>query len=224
MHLAERSTPTAPQAIPAGTSPPVHGGLLLALLVAPLFVRELRQWPWYLLAPLAAYLMVVALVPALRRTVRWNRLGVLHGWVLVATAAIVVLSGSALLLYDAVYRPDLGELKTQLPLAFPLHAAVLGALFAACNALLEEVVFRGVLLDALTSAVGPKSAVLVQAVVFGAAHARGYPPGALGMALAGVYGLMLGLLRQRSGGLAAPWVAHVFADAIIFWIVATRPL
>jgi membrane protease YdiL (CAAX protease family) len=40
-----------------------------------------------------------------------------------------------------------------------------------------------------------------------------------GAALAGLYGLLLGLLRQRSGGLAAPTFAHVFADATIFAIV-----
>jgi membrane protease YdiL (CAAX protease family) len=99
--------------------------------------------------------------------------------------------------------------------------AVAGAFFSAFNALLEEVIFRGILLDALTAAIGASWAVVVQAVAFGVGHVHGYPPGPLGIALAAMYGLMLGLLRQRSGGLAAPWVAHVFADATIFWIVVT---
>jgi hypothetical protein len=42
------------------------------------------------------------------------------------------------------------------------------------------------------------------------------------MVLAGIYGLVLGALRLRAGGLLAPWVALVFTDMTIFWIVATR--
>jgi membrane protease YdiL (CAAX protease family) len=200
---------------------PLHGGLLLALLVVPLFVPPLRRWPWYLLVPLGAYLLVVAVVAPLRRTVRWNRVGRLTMPVLAATGAIIVISTSALLLYDAVFRPDLAPLSRRLPLGLPLPVAVVRVLFAACNALLEEVIFRGVLLDALAAAVGGTGAVIAQAVAFGVGHAHGYPPGGLGMVLAAVYGLMLGALRQRAGGLAAPWAAHVCADATIFWIVVT---
>jgi membrane protease YdiL (CAAX protease family) len=202
-------------------SSPMHGVLLLALLAIPRFVPDLQRWPWYLVAPLSIYLLAVALISPLRRTARWNRLGRLRGSVLLATGALIAISSSVLLLYDATCQPNLVHLRQQLPLTLPLHVAVVGALFSALNALLEEVIFRGILLDALTGAVGMWWAVAVQAVVFGAGHATGYPPGALGMALAASYGLLLGWLRQWSGGLAAPWLAHVFADATIFWIVVT---
>jgi uncharacterized protein len=220
MGLGKRQIATPEPLEPEQDLQPVHAGLFLALLAVPFFVRGLQHWPWYLLAPLSAYLLVVFAVAPLRRTVRWNRCGRLRGAVLAATGAIIVTSTSVLLLYEAFFRPDVGSLADQLPLCLPVPVIMAGALFAALNALLEEVIFRGILLDGLTSAVGGTWAVLVQALAFGVGHAHGYPPGTLGIVLAATYGLMLGVLRLRAGGLAAPWIAHVFADAAIFWIVA----
>jgi membrane protease YdiL (CAAX protease family) len=198
----------------------LHGGLLIALLLVPAFVRPLQHWPWYLAVPLGAYLVLVAALGPLRRTVRWNRVGRLGGAVLAATGAISAVSAAALLLYDAVFRPDLEPLSRQLPLGLPLPVPVTGLLFAVVNALLEEVIFRGVLQDALAARVGTAGAVVLQAVAFGVGHAHGYPPGTVGIGLAMVYGILLGALRHRAGGLLAPWLAHVCADATIFGIVA----
>jgi len=39
------------------------------------------------------------------------------------------------------------------------------------------------------------------------------------VALAAVYGLMLGAMRLRSGGLLAPWIAHVLTDLVIFVLI-----
>jgi hypothetical protein len=39
------------------------------------------------------------------------------------------------------------------------------------------------------------------------------------VALASVYGVSLGALRVRSGGLMAPFIAHVCADAVIFVLI-----
>jgi membrane protease YdiL (CAAX protease family) len=49
---------------------------------------------------------------------------------------------------------------------------------------------------------------------------RGYPSGALGALLAGIYGVCLGWLRVFSGGLGLPVLAHIAADATIFTMVA----
>ena len=70
MDLGNRQAATATPPDAGRDLQAVHGGLLLALLAAPLLVRELQRWPWYLLAPLAAYLLVVSLLAPLRRTVR----------------------------------------------------------------------------------------------------------------------------------------------------------
>jgi membrane protease YdiL (CAAX protease family) len=63
--------------------------------------------------------------------------------------------------------------------------------------------------------------LLVQAWLFGALHYReGFPNGAWGLVMTAVYGIMLGVLRRRSQGMLAPWAVHVFADCVIFTILA----
>ena len=50
-------------------------------------------------------------------------------------------------------------------------------------------------------------------------HLWGVPRGAVGVLLAGVWAVMLGLLRRRAGGILAPFMAHVVADATIAVII-----
>jgi len=62
--------------------------------------------------------------------------------------------------------------------------------------------------------------VFLQAIAFSALHLQGgFPRGVVGVGLAFVYGLLLGALRRRAGGLLAPWVAHVFTDLAIAGIM-----
>ncbi|HYX72145.1 MAG TPA: CPBP family glutamic-type intramembrane protease, partial [Nitrososphaera sp.] len=64
--------------------------------------------------------------------------------------------------------------------------------------------------------------VVIQAGSFAAFHyLAGFPNGVFGLAMVFVYGFMLGVLRRRSRGLLAPWIAHVLADIVIFAILAT---
>lgn len=93
---------------------------------------------------------------------------------------------------------------------------VAGAGFSLVNAAVEEAVFRGVLQTALERVSGPGVAVVVQAVAFGLLHVVGVPTGLVGALMAGAWGLLLGVMRWRTGGLLAPYVAHVAADATIF--------
>lgn len=53
---------------------------------------------------------------------------------------------------------------------------------------------------------------------------HGYPPGLLGAALAGIYGLALAWLRVFTGGLGLPVITHIVADATIFIIVVRAGL
>jgi membrane protease YdiL (CAAX protease family) len=71
----------------------------------------------------------------------------------------------------------------------------------------------------LAEGFGALPAMFIQGVAFGIVHANGFPRGVVGVVLASVYGVSLGLLRLRSGGLLAPFVAHVIADATIFGIL-----
>jgi hypothetical protein len=50
-------------------------------------------------------------------------------------------------------------------------------------------------------------------------HVHGFPRGVSGVVLAGAWGGMLGKLRQRAGGLLAPVLAHIVADATIASII-----
>jgi membrane protease YdiL (CAAX protease family) len=199
----------------------VQGLLFLALLAVPMFVRELGHWPLYLLVPLVAYAVIVCSIPSLRSTPRWARVGRVSYGVVAATAAIILISSSALVLYQALFRPNLQDLAAQLPTWLPVHWIVVGVVFCTLNALLEEIVFRGILYDALDAELGARWALVVQAAAFGVGHAQGYPPGAVGILLASAYGILLGWLRQLAQGLGAAVVAHIFADATIFAIIVS---
>jgi membrane protease YdiL (CAAX protease family) len=88
--------------------------------------------------------------------------------------------------------------------------------------MMEEIVFRGVFMQALDSAFGADGmSVTIQAWLFGAMHYReGFPNGGWGLAMACVYGIMLGTIRRRSKGMLAPWLVHAWADLVIFVILA----
>ena len=194
----------------------IHAGLLCVLFGLPLAVPALRAWPLFWLTPLGCYAVIVAAVPALRRGVTWLRFGRFDGAVIAWTVAIITASSAALVLWFRWARPDVADLARQLPRAGPAQFVLLGLGFALLNAGLEEAVFRGVFQEALTAEWGPWWGAALQGVLFGVVHARGFPRGAVGMAMASAYGVALGLLRLRSGGLGASYVAHVCADATIF--------
>jgi membrane protease YdiL (CAAX protease family) len=197
----------------------VHAGVLLVLLTLPSLVGVVRPWPLYLLAPLTAYALVVVAVPPLRTGVRWLRFGRLNGVVLAWTAAIILGSSAALILWFVLARPDVSVLREKIPHVGPMQLLLIGVLFSLTNALMEEAIFRGVFQEALTVDWGSWPAIGVQAVMFGAIHAQGFPHGLEGMVMASVYGVALGWLRLRSGGMAASCIAHVCADATIFCLL-----
>ncbi len=129
-------------------------------------------------------------------------------------------AGVALLAWVEIVEPDLSKFRSMLP-RWPIAALVLAGLgFSIVNAILEEFLWRGVIQNWLLSITTRSWAVAVQALSFGAAHYLGFPGGAVGAVLATLYGAMVGALALRSGGLLAPIVAHIGADAVIFALVA----
>lgn len=98
-----------------------------------------------------------------------------------------------------------------------LISAALG--FALLNASMEELIWRGGIQTWLIERTSVWLAILLQGLSFGALHWAGFPSGWSGVALATTYGIMLGWLRQATGGLAAPIVAHIIADVTIFLLV-----
>jgi CAAX protease family protein len=135
------------------------------------------------------------------------------------TAAIILLSSSVLLLCQFFMHPDVTALGAMMPVDALGGVVRTGVVFALVNAVCEEVIFRGILFDALEAERGWQGAVYATAVLFALGHWNGYPPGWGGAILAGSYGIILGLLRVHTGALFLPIVAHTAADATIYGIL-----
>ncbi len=89
--------------------------------------------------------------------------------------------------------------------AFPLLLLVVAA---------EELVWRGVAIDLLSPSLGARRAVLVSALLYVLPQvALGSP---LLVVVAASCGLLWGALRVRTQGLAAPFVAHLVWDILVF--------
>jgi len=204
---------------------PFHLSFFCTLWVClPLLHPTVSKWPFNKLVPLAVYASVVAAHYRLRRSVLWMRSGRLGKDNIALVLLVVVVSSAALLLWNVTYNPDLSANRAIIAeMAFWL-IPLTGVAFALVNAAVEEAIFRGIFLQALDGAVGAGIiALVIQAVIFGWMHysEMGYPRGLIGVSMAAVYGLLLGLLRYRARGMLSPWLAHVGTDITVFAMVAT---
>lgn len=201
----------------------IHIALLaLIWILAVGLIPRFQWWPLHLLAPLIAYGMAVVVTPPLRRSVGWLRAGHWGSGVWPMVMATVFVSVTALILWTVFTKPDLRRHLALVP-KMPLWIYPFTAIgFAFLNAAMEEIIFRGVMLEVLDSALGENHwSVGAQAVSFAALHyLAGFPNGVLGFLMVFVYGVMLGMVRRRSRGLLAPWVAHLAADIAIFTTLA----
>lgn len=170
----------------------------------------------------AVYGIVAFRVSWFREATRWLTVGRVDGHIMALGSAFAAVSGAMLLLWYVTARPDLADLvRTFIP-DWPLWLLVPAAfVFSVVNAAVEEAAYRGVVLGALeTARVTAATALVLQAVAFAALHFRaGFPRGLVGVALTLVYGLVLGELRRRAGGLIAPFITHVLTDLVIVTIV-----
>ncbi|MEU5594983.1 type II CAAX endopeptidase family protein [Streptomyces sp. NPDC020298] len=195
-----------------------------AAFIGPLFgcfaVGTVGGWPPAVTTALVCVvplgcLLIAGRHAALRPAVPWLTRGSVTPGTAWLGLATVVLSAVALTAWALVVRPEPAEFLRELQ-RLPLGLALLGIVaFALVNAVWEETLFRGVLLTELATVWGPKAAVTLQAVLFGAAHYGGFPSGITGMLMAGSWGLVLGILRVRSGGIRVSYLVHVAADTVI---------
>src|SRR4029077_697736 len=127
----------------------------------------------------------------------------------------------SLLSWYVLLHPNIADIVKAYVPALPLGLLIAGGLiFSMVNAAVEEAAYRGVMLHALDRSLGPEfAALLLQALAFGAIHIRGFPRGWIGVVLASIYGLLMGIIRRRAGGIFAPWITHVFTDVVIATIV-----
>ncbi|HMG05370.1 MAG TPA: CPBP family intramembrane glutamic endopeptidase [Chthoniobacterales bacterium] len=179
-----------------------------------------RRWPWVFLVPVLLYWALVQSFRPLRLTVGWLRMGhpTLPMWIAAATVAVG--SAVSLLLWFKLARPDVESLAGLIPIWSPARLVLLGVGFALFNAAWEEMIWRGVVFDALERTRLPTgTVVLMQAVSFGVIHLHGFPSGSVGILLASAYGAVLGVLRAQTGGLLVPFVTHAVTDFSIFEIL-----
>ncbi len=167
------------------------------------------------------YALFAAVSPWFRHATAWIERGRIDRVVVAIAIGFVLLAGSALLLWFFLFKPDLQDLVERFVPNVSLPLLIAGAfLFAMLNAAVEEFAYRGVLMEGLHRGTGSVAFALVgQAVAFGTLHINGFPRGPVGIALATIYGLMMGTLRIRSRGMLAPWVAHVVTDLVIIAIL-----
>jgi membrane protease YdiL (CAAX protease family) len=187
--------------------------------------RLLSYWPLPALFATAAAVALARLAPWMGGSLAFLRLGRFDARAHLSIVASAVIAAGALFVWFQIAHPDYTAVREKL---FPRVSApllLLGVLlFSMVNGALEEIAYRGVLLHALDAAVGSTFlAIALQGAAFGAIHVGGFPRGLAGVALATIYGVMMGLVRRQSRGMLAPWVAHVLADcAIGVILVATR--
>src|SRR5262249_59364283 len=106
----------------------------------------------------------------------------LGGATMRSAATMAVLVG-----YHAWARPDVTELAGRLPVAAFGNLVLAGIFFSVLNATLEELVFRGVLWGAIAQEWNNWVALVVTSIFFGVSHLHGYPPGTVGVLLAGSF-------------------------------------
>ena len=171
-----------------------------------------------------AYVIIVWVVPPLRFTMAWARVGRVGREVFFPILFAVLTANVGLALWYRLTSPDLNDLVRNFVPDLAPAVLIAGAVaFSMVNALVEEVAFRGVLMHALDAALGAGAAsVVLQAIPFGLLHlGAGFPRGWIGVGLAMIYGILRGMIRRRAHGMLAPWLAHVCTDISIGVFVLT---
>ena len=193
----------------------------LCVICFGLVLSGVRLFPVVLALGLLGYAVVVRGVPWLRGTATWARWGSFDATVRFLSVAAWFLAAGALVSWYVLLRPNIADIVKAYVPALPLGLLITGGLiFSMVNAAVEEGAYRGVFFHALDSTLGAGfAALLLQALAFGAIHIRGFPRGWLGVGLACIYGLLMGVIRRRAGGMFAPWIAHVFTDVVIAGIL-----
>ena len=167
------------------------------------------------------YLLFINLFPALKRTPTWLRKGKFDKEVVFLCLASAGIAAVFLILWYILAEPDLSVLtESFIPEGVGLTLLVFGGvLFAMINAAVEEIAYRGILLEELEGGFKLNVSLVIQAIAFGALHFQGFPQGWPGVGFAIIYGLMMGYIRVRSNGILGPWAGHLLTDLVIVAIM-----
>lgn len=210
-----------PLAVMSRSAYAMHLNLLFLCLCLIRFFPHFTMRPFANLTALVLYFYTVLTVKDLRDSVGWLRMGKITAKVWMLILATIVISCAALALWVHFLSPNLSRYSGLLPRASLSLTLLYGIGFCTFNAAAEEIIWRGVMMEALDSAFGPGVlTMLIQAVSFALAHyVGGFPNGMTGSAMVFAYGIMLGIIRRKSRGIAGCWLAHVAADYTIFCLI-----
>lgn len=199
----------------------VHFSIFLVFCYFMSWFPSLASSPFNQLIALSLYGYAVVVIPSLRQSVGWVRLGKFDRtiWLLIAAAGI--LSSAALIAWVKWVNPDLSRYAGLIPGKTTGLVLWNGLFFCSLNAAEEEIIWRGMIMEALDSAFGPGIlSIVIQAASFATAHyLNGFPNGITGSLIVFACGLMLGIIRRKSRGIAAPWLAHMASDFTIYCLV-----
>jgi membrane protease YdiL (CAAX protease family) len=199
----------------------LHFNIFLIFCYLMSWFPHFSRYPYNELTSLFLYGYAVMAIPALRQSVGWIRIGKFDGpiWRLVLMAS--VLSCASLVTWVKLVNPNLSRYSVLLPNQTSGMFLLYGLLFCAFNAAEEEIVWRGVIMEGLDSAFGPGAlSIIIQAASFATAHyLNGFPNGITGSLMVFACGLMLGVIRRKSKGMAACWLAHMAADFTIYCLI-----
>lgn len=171
---------------------------------------------------LIVYIILCKNASRLEGNLIWLRFGCLGRNVYLPAIGFTLVAGVALVLWFYTVKPNIYDLIDKfLPEWNTAFLVIGGVLFSIINAAVEEGTFRGVIMQGLDEAIGPgRWSITLQAAAFGTLHINGFPRGWLGVVLAGIFGVFMGIVRRRANGMFAPWIAHVCVDLLIVCIVA----
>lgn len=184
------------------------------------FDAELQPWQWSRSAVMEALLLTVAIIIVLKLGPReentrpwatnWSLLKALGLGAAIGIGLRIPFMLTALTQSDAlsqIANSELWQVLRHIRDDFGLFAALW--MLGLVAPVVEELIFRRVLLDSFSAHLGFERANLLQAALFSAMHmdARAFIP------LFGL-GLLLAYLARRSGGLAAPMTVHALFNLI----------
>ncbi len=132
-------------------------------------------------------------------------------------ATSIPLTTIALVAFIASGRADLNTATEGLQSLPVWTLPLVGVGFVLVNPTVEEILFRGVIQEMVTEvSARPAIGIAVQGAAFGTIHLNGVPGGPFGVVMATGWGIMLGIIRHRTGSIRLVWVVHVLANIAIY--------
>ena len=142
------------------------------------------------------------------RALRWRAIGI--G---LAAGTLAILVPSAALIAAGRFA-----LEKQPELQSWMSASGVALVVLTLAALAEELFMRGYVLTTLRASVGTPGAIVITSVLFALLHLGNPDPTVVGIAMVGLAGYFLAVVRIATGSLYAAWMAHLawnFAQAAL---------